>query len=285
MPSHVVYIDDSGTKEYASSPEQYGKGCSRYFVFGAVLISTNESSRLVEQIRQVKTRYFGTEDVEIKSNWLRIPHEQQKHYLQPYNINPEQLRLFVEEYYATIAASNLQLIASVVDKVHVQQDYSQCWYAPAIAYDLLMQRVVQELRQPGCISVIVDDMTGKTPKGNEYKVNLRRHHNQLRQRGSNLRRGLSFAPLAGELRFINSAYSHQIQVADLVAYNVYRQFVDHGEAWETPSGRDLPTYEWFNRLGAKFRKGQNGRVQGYGIAKFPLRKRVPWAYVDDKAAP
>jgi hypothetical protein len=285
MPTHVVYIDDSGTKEYAARPELYGTtGCSRYFVFGGVLLSTVESGRLVDRLRALKLQYFNSEGIEIKSNWLRIPREREQRYLKPHGIDEERLRLFVEDYYSIIAATDVQLIASVVDKVHVQEDYPLCWYAPAIAYDLLMQRVVQEVRQPNSVSVIVDDMTGKTPKGNDYKLNLSKHHNQLRQKGSSLRRGLSFAPLAGDVRFVNSAHSHQIQVADVMAYNVYRQFVEHGDAWEVHAER-LPTYEWFDRLGGKIRQAPNGRVQGFGIVKFPLRKRVQWIHVNDKAAP
>ena len=40
--THVLFIDDSGTKEYANSPEGYnvgGRGNSRYFLFCGVLVS------------------------------------------------------------------------------------------------------------------------------------------------------------------------------------------------------------------------------------------------------
>jgi hypothetical protein len=283
VPTHVVYIDDSGTKEYADAPHLYGRtGKSRYFVFGAVLISTADAGTLVTRIRQAKRFFFDTEDVEIKSNWLRIPKECAKRYLTPYHLSEEALRGFVDEYYSIIGATNLQLIASVVDKAHVQETYPLPWYAPAIAYDLLMQRVVQELPEPDCVSIVMDDMTGATPKGNQYKRNLARHHAKLRKEGSFLRSGMSFASLAGDLKFVNSAQSDQIQVADVVAYNVYRQFVDHGDAWEAEGLGSLPLYDWFEKIGGKFRVGPNQRVQGYGIVKFPLRKRIRWAYRDDE---
>ncbi|GAB4212719.1 MAG: hypothetical protein OHK0022_48910 [Roseiflexaceae bacterium] len=281
MPTHVVYIDDSGTKEYAASPDLYSNsGCSRYFVFGGVCVSTVEAGKLSTNIREIKNRYFGTDNVEIKSNWLRIPKEQEKRYLKPYNLTTDVLKEFVDEYYQSIQDADLCLIASVVDKIHVQDQYPRPWYAPAIAYELLLQRVVQECAAPNSVSVIIDDMTGATPKGNQYKQNLISHHRNLRQRGSTLYRGVDFSSLTGDVKFVNSAFSPLVQVADVISYNIYRQFVQYGEKWEEEGLEELPTYEWFNKLGPKFRQGPGRRIQGFGVVKFPLRKRIKWRYTE-----
>ncbi len=89
MTQFILYIDDSGTKEYASADQKYtlhGRGVSRYFVFGGILLSDVESGRLVAAIKDLKDNFFGTEDVEIKSNWLRNPDSCKKKYLNPYGI-------------------------------------------------------------------------------------------------------------------------------------------------------------------------------------------------------
>jgi hypothetical protein len=291
-PTHLLYIDDSGTKEYAADPRAYSSGGNtKYFVFGAVLLAVAEASRLVTKIRSEKLRVFRARDVEIKSNWLRIPWERERRYLQPYGLDEKGLLDFVESFYGVIAAADLRLIAAVVNKAQMQEQYQSPWYAPAVAYELLLQRAVQEVARPGSLAVTVDDMTGATPKGTQYKKNLARHHRQLRRNGSRLRAGLDFSPLGGDLRFLNSAHSDQIQVADVVAYNVYRQFVEHGDDWElldstgspqpVTSATTLPTYPYFMRLAGKFRTGPNKRVQGYGIAKLPMIRRIPWRYEED----
>ena len=118
-------------------------------------------------------------------------------------------------------------------------------------------------------------MSGATPKGNQYRDNLRNHHRQLKQTGSTLWKGFSFTQLR-ELVFVDSKRSHLIQAADVVAYNVFRQFRDHGEEWETAGLGQLPTYDWFSRIAARFRKGPDGRIQGFGVGKIPLRTRVRW---------
>ena len=67
-----------------------------------------------------------------------------------------------------------------------------------------------------------------------------------------------------------------LQVADVVAYNVYRQFRQYGEEWERQGLSILPAYDWFLRIAEKFRRGPDGRIQGFGVGKIPLRTRVHW---------
>jgi hypothetical protein len=105
---YAIYIDDSGTKEYANKPEDYRRdGNSRYFVFGGVLITTVESGVLAQKIKTLKQAVFGTENVEIKSNWLRIPKETEKRYKKPFGVSDESLTAFVSEYYDLIASCRL----------------------------------------------------------------------------------------------------------------------------------------------------------------------------------
>lgn len=274
--AYLLYIDDSGTKEYAENPADYGKGKSRYFVFGAVLLSANDAALLSSQIIQLKLRIFGTDAVEIKSNWLRQPKEARVRYLDEFQVTEDELAQFVAAYYDMIRSTNLTLFATVVDKVHMQERYPQPWYAPAVAYETLLQRVEMCLHGRGSVSVSVDDMTGATPKGNQYKRNLDRQHEALKKTGSTLQRDFRFDSVKGRLRFINSAHSHLVQVADVVAYNVYRQFTEHGAEWEDSTLKSLPTYDYFSRLVPKFCCDGAGRIQGYGIVKFPMIRRVPW---------
>lgn len=283
MPTHVLYIDDSGTKEYADDPAEYNskRGKSRYFVFGGVLLNPDCASQLSSAIIKLKLECFGTECVEIKSNWVRLPSECKRRYLTPYDVAPNKFNKFIDDYYTAVVGCDLMFIAAVIDKKHMQETYPKNpWYPPAVAYDLLLQRLDKELHRVGEVSVIIDDMTGATPRGNQYKFNLTRQHQRMIQRGSALMSGFNFKFLNKTLKFVNSAHSHLIQVADIAAYNVYRQFVDHGEEWETRGITKLPTYSHLERIEKKFRKDANGRVQGYGIVKFPLRERIPWSVTD-----
>jgi len=166
-------------------------------------------------------------------------------------------------------------LASIVDKQHVQEDYANPWHAPAIAYEILLQRLQQEI--DGKATIIIDDMMGATPFGNTYKDNLIAHHQSLRKYGSRLLNGFKYSCLTPKLKFVDSSASHLIQVADIAAYNVHRQFREFGEEWESETLDELPTYNYFQAILGKFRKGPRGRIQGYGVVKFPLRNRVLWS--------
>jgi len=280
MADYALYLDDSGTKEFAPSPELYGTGISRYFVFGGALLTTVEAGRLARQLKRLKNSTFGNDRVEIKSNWLRIPREREKRYLNRFGVTDADIEMFTHALYEEIALADLRLFAAVVDKIHLQEDYSRPWYAPAVAYEILMQRIAQQVLRPDTVAVTIDDMMGATPKGSQYRDNLQRHHKQLCNTGTTLLRRrdvqISFDAVKNAIRFMDSADSEIIQVADIVAYNVYRQFVDHGNDWEF-GGDVLPTYKWFDIIANKFCQGIGGRVQGYGVVKFPLRNRMRWA--------
>jgi hypothetical protein len=286
MPTHLLYVDDSGTKEYAALPTDYGKGNSRYFVFGGVLLPFDAASVVSEAVQRLKRRCFGSADVEIKSTWLRQPEKKESKYLAR-GVTNERLTAFVNELYALIDGSDLMLIAGVIDKVDMVREYPRPYHPSAVAYEVLMQRVEQELEGRGTVAVTMDDMSGATPKHNQFKDNLKQQHDGMRKAGSKILRGFKYSTLEGRLRFMNSAHSGLIQIADLTAYNVFRQFTDYGGQWEQEGLNQLPTYEYLTRTIHKYRDDGNGRVQGYGIAKFPMVQRIHWT-VDkkkSKAAP
>jgi hypothetical protein len=278
MAQFQLFIDDSGTREYDPARNYTTSGRSRYFVYGAILLEQRDGSLFVTRLRELKRVTFGTADVEIKSNWLRIGTERKNRYLEGYRVADSQLTQFTDDYYTLLVNAPLKLLGAVVDKLHMQERYgAKAWYAPTVAYEVLLQRAVQAVGLQDALSVTVDDIGGKTPKHHAYKDLLAEHHRSLVVRGSRLQKSISFSCLRDSVRFMNSEHSDLLQAADLVSYNVYRQFRDYGDEWErgdTP--RTLPTYPYFNRIAGKFHTDANGRVQGFGIVKFPLINRVVW---------
>lgn len=250
------------------------------------MLSEIASGCLVSDIKDIKQRFFGTHCVEIKSNWLRMPSERGKRYLSKYGISDGDLSAFVDELYRCIISSDLKALAVAIDKPYYKEQYGDsAWYPPAIAYELLLQRAVQEILVPDGLSVVVDDMSGATPKGNQYKRNLRRQHASLRKNGSKLQKKIRFSSLNTDIKFVDSAHSHQVQVADLVAYNVYRQFSPYSLGsclGEIASIDQAPAYQWLKALLPKFRTDSRGQVQGYGLVAFPLENKAPWAFLNPK---
>ncbi|MGC1878480.1 MAG: DUF3800 domain-containing protein [Rhabdochlamydiaceae bacterium] len=276
LKNYLLFADDSGTKEY-SSTSQYltqGGGLTPYFVFGGLIVTPAIAGYLTKKMHEFKLAFFG-KNVEIKANWLRVEKERKKRYLDPFAKSEADMKHFSEQIYDLIITSECILVACAINKQEVQLKYPKPHYAPSIAYDCLLQRAQQEMKaQNGRLQIIMDDMSGATPKKNQYKENLEIQHKNLLTRGSPLRRGMIFDRI-GQLTFSDSQADERLQLADLVAYAVYRQFMEYGDRWET-EGDELPTYSYFDKIAHKFRKDGNGRIQGYGVVKFPLKNRVGW---------
>ena len=277
MSEYLLFVDDSGNREYDDQRNYETSGRTRYFVYGAILATADEISRFAIRIQELKRTIVGERGIELKSNWLRIPRERQRRYIEPFHIQESDITTLSEGAHRLISAASVELLGAIVDKLHMQEDYREPWYPPTAAYEILLQRAVQAVPTNSTLAVTVDDIGGGTGH-HQYKELLRRHHDQLRQKGSTLQRSISFSCLKGPVRFMFSQDSDALQAADLVAYDVHRQFREYGQAWETKrADRDpLPMYPYFRTICSKFRKDETGRIQGFGIVKFPLRQRVHW---------
>ena len=270
-PTHKLFIDDSGDKDYRDDGK-YSKsgGPTPLFVFAGLAASPLDASGIEQSMRTLKRQTFGTPDVEIKANWLKRPRERTRRYLAKYGITEAELTAFTDSLYDIIVDSDCQLVGCVVNKKEVRDRYGRtAYHPPAIAYECLLQRAQKEMAAcGGTISVTVDHMTGATQAGNQHRVNLRRQHESLRKHGSNLVRGVTFDRIEGGLSFKDSKDDERVQLADLVAYSIYRQFLDYGSDWEDPS-KSLEVYEYLARILKKF-WNRSGVVPGYGIVKFPM---------------
>ncbi len=99
--THGLFLDDSGTKEYTEGGQTYSDrgGKSRYFVFGGLLAEVAAGKALAAEIARLKKQTFGTEDVEIKANWLNFAAKRASKYLEKYNITNEKLLLFEGDFH------------------------------------------------------------------------------------------------------------------------------------------------------------------------------------------
>jgi hypothetical protein len=278
-PTHKLYVDESGTKEYSpdlSYPAAGGR--TRFFVFAGILITPGAAGTAAAELLALKMSCFGRPDVEIKANWLKRPIERKARYLDPFGLSDADLNEFVRLLYELLVELPAEFIAAIVDKRAVQQQYAHGpWYPPAIAYEIMMQRVQIAMTEAGgSVSVTVDDMTGATPAGNQYKDNLVKHHRGLKASGSALapppRKPMD---RLADLSFSNSKHDERLQLADLVAYCCYRQFVDHAADWDA-GGQQLATYPYFLSIADRFRKSPSGVISGFGVVKFPRTSNARW---------
>lgn len=73
-------------------------------------------------------------------------------------------------------------------------------------------------------------------------------------------------------KFEKSKNSNFLQLADTIAYNVWRQFVNYGNWWDEDVEEELQMYPYFQKIVSNFCH-KNGRISGMGIIKVPDLKK------------
>jgi hypothetical protein len=295
--SSTIFIDDSGNKEYITpyarefvdnAPPYAGNEAfwrGNYFVLSGVHIKDDDLQELNDQINALKEACFSTRDVEIKSVWMRIPDKRKKYYLDPYGITSEQLNKFGEDYFDLIAknAKKMKVFAVVFDKR---------WYGPARstpdgtpllkATQVLLERVHSYCGKE--CAVVFDQM--------ESSLSIQKGaHNKLQ--GIFLKNeGMTNTYVSAytnikDITFKQSSAENFLQVADVCAYSVWRQFVEHGREWSGSEKNEegkvvLGTYPYFERIRCNFYSGGIfNRVRGYGLACLPDTAKINWDFHKD----
>ncbi len=279
---NYLFVDDSGSKNWdtpfsqdfvENPPARTNQNLTfwrqNYFVLGGFHINSSSMAELDEKINAKKEQVFGTKYVEIHSTALRSPWDQKKEYINKYHVTEEGLRDFIENFwYPLFDEEKMQLIAIIVDKRYYKK------FRPSrgpleLAVEALFDR--NELHPNKECTVIFDQMedeirSQKRDQGKVLKV-------------SNTKINLGDGKLADKYHHISVSFeksekSNFLQLADMVAYNVWRQFVTFGDEWDRHSDigkhRKLQTYSYFERISKQFLHNQeSGRVSGYGIVKLP----------------
>jgi hypothetical protein len=78
-----------------------------------------------------------------------------------------------------------------------------------------------------------------------------------------------------DVKFMQSWAENLLQVADVCAYNIFRQFVQFGREWEGKN--KLSLYSYFNRIRCNFfYNPKNSQVRGCGLVCVPDKNKINW---------
>lgn len=267
---YSIFIDESGEREY-------GDKTSAYFVYNGIVIKKKDIAAIEEDVRKIKRAFFDDENVEFKSNWFRIPRERRKRYLEPYELTETELRIITKEIYRVILEAPITIIASVIDKKLMIAKYKERAFNPSsFAYELLMERFQFYLKSvDGYGKVVMDDISGKTPKGHHYKQLINKLHSQIYSFGTTIQK-LKIDRVPKPPSFWPSTKSNLLQLTDFCAYNVFRQFRNYGKEWNDPRTKVLPLYAHLKLIIDKYHQGPGSQLRGYGIVRFPEEKGINW---------
>ncbi len=257
---YLFYMDESGQREYS--------GPDRYFVLTALGVQDRNWKALNNDILTLKQTYFRDVKVEIKSSWLRFPHNRMRHYLEPYGITEDDLTEFVEKVYGALLGYDVVLIAAVIDKPQMRSNYVSPQQPSSLAYGLVFERIEKFLAHQSeetYGSVIFDKITELEMKKRGYEDLLAKQHLRYLEKGTPY---ISINHIVEGLLFIPSHENNLLQVVDLCSYNIFRQFLDHGDEWDKANAFSHK-YSYFERIEPKLDRSLTGNYAGWGIKKFP----------------
>ncbi|MDD9868204.1 MAG: DUF3800 domain-containing protein [Candidatus Campbellbacteria bacterium] len=279
MNKTFFFIDDSGSliwdnpysKEFLKNPpnrseQNLNYWRRNYFVFAGIHISAEKLKELNPLINTKKEEYFGTKNVEIKSEWLRVPKKRHKHYLLKYGITEEKLREFVDKFwYSLFSSKNFIAQAFVLDKrYYAKRDTQPIALLTQVIFDRLGIYPVED------IIVVFDQMESdiKSKKG-KHGIIIDVSKQKINTSPFFVRYSHS------EVRFEKSFNSNFLQIADTVAYNVFRQFVSNGDQWESDK-KELEVYEYLEKIEDCLYTNKKGVINGFGIIKVPDPAHKKW---------
>lgn len=280
---HFFFVDDSGSNQWEtpysrsfvdSPPERSEENLNfwrrNYFVLAGIHLSQDRAKVLNRSINDKKKEVFGTKHIEIKSDWLRNPEKRKKYYLDAHHTDKQTLKQFIDNFwYPLFNPENVIVQAFVLDKRYFaskRNTNTPLSLLTQMIFDRLVKYPVDE-----CI-VIFDQMESDIRS-------IKNAHGEMLQVS---KQEINPSPFFGqyshsEIKFEKSSNSNFLQLADTAAYNIFRQFVDHGDEWENPKGTTLNTYPYFKRIEDCIYCNEAGLIAGFGIVKFPDLKKVRWA--------
>ena len=214
---------------------------------------------LIRRLRRDGLGRFDLADCEIKSNWVRNNFERNKSSEFLHSLGRDSIREITNTYYEQITRCNMVIIAIVIDKRYLH-DHVTHETLHKKAYEFALERIQMYMHtcHPKHLAMIVMDDTSKQLN----RAVAMKHAFFLRVGNQNM----EFPAIVEYPFFARSELSNGIQLADLVAYNIYRAFKTED-----------PTYSHFRTLLGNIYRGQDQILHGIKVwpENSPLVHLIP----------
>lgn len=247
---YFFYLDESGSRDPSIGTPENPK--DHIYVLLAVgmyerqwrpfeLEVSQLKLELADRLQRAGQGRFELANCEVKSNWLRVPKEREKRSPFLHALGQDDIRSLTDIYSDQVAKRNVVIIASVIDKRYLHSSMTH-ERLHTIAYEFLLERVQNYLKEYHWrhLGLIVMDDTDK-----RLNQSIAMRHAFFQRYGN---KNMGFPNIVEYPFFTRSELSNGVQLADLLAYNVYRAF--RYENTDYPYFKDLLDYFYRGRDGA-----------------------------------
>lgn len=227
---------------------------------------------LADYLRRDGKGAFDLAACEVKSNWIRNAKERAAKSAYLDSLHDDDRERLVAAYFNQLRARNLVVMAAVIDKRHLY-DHMTHETLHKKAYEFLLERIehyIAEVHPKHQALIVMDDTSKKLNQAVAMK-------HAFFQRAGN--QNLRFRHIVEYPFFTRSELSNGVQLADLLAYNVYRAFRDENFG-----------YDYFAMMLPSFYRRQDGE-QLDGLKVWPegspliAKARETWEAYKSKTLP
>lgn len=223
---YFFYFDESGSRDPSIGTKAHPKD----FLYVLLAVGMWEGQwrpfdtdlsllklELAHFLRRDGKGSFELSDCEVKSTWARIPSEREKRSRFLDGLTPKDLERLTEAYYEQVTKRKTVIMAAVIDKRHLYEHVTH-EILHKTAYEFLLERIQHYMREYHSKhrALIVMDDTSK-----ELNRAVAMKHASFQRAGN---RNMKFPSVVEYPFFTRSELSNGVQLADLLAYNVYRAF-------------------------------------------------------------
>ena len=174
---------------------------------------------LADYLKRQCKKTFDLAACEIKSNWIRNPKEREQKSLFLHSLSDKDREKLIAVFFKQLTARKAVVMAAVIDKRNLH-DHMTHELLHKKAYEFLLERIEHYMGEyhPKHNALIIMDDTSK-----ELNQAVAMKHAFFQRAGN---QHVSFNHIVEYPFFTRSELSNGIQLADLLAYNVYRAFKD-----------------------------------------------------------
>ena len=225
---YFFYFDESGSRDPSVGTPDLPK--DHLYVLLAVGMYERQWRPFDLEISRVKLELAGylardgkgkydLADCEIKSNWIRRPGTRAKHSPFLDSLDTRDMNRLIATYYRQLTERNTVLLATIIDKRKLYPNVTHDALHRK-AYEFLLERIEHYMREyhNRHQALIVMDDTSK-----QLNRSITLQHAQFQRSGNP---NMHFPHIVEYPFFTRSELSNGVQLADLLAYNVYRAFRD-----------------------------------------------------------
>ena len=246
---HLLFVDESGT------PPNLTKRKNNYFVIGGIVVPEGQWHKLRDALKGLKLRY-GIRG-EVKWRYFSPDNDDERNPMR--RMNSTERNAIRDEIFRKIICGerSLRAIACVccidaayeMGSVNNRDDLYEGTYKPVSErFQYYLQDLSRDVGRQEYGIIVADH------RGREDDKRFRMHHEKLLHSSGEFIS--TYGNVVESLFLQPSHFSVGIQLADMIAGAVWRNFEKNDSTW-------------FNLLLGTFRCSKAGVIDGYGLVKYP----------------